>query len=289
VTASTGSFITSDGVRLQYDDTGGTGSPLLLLHGWGQTRAMFHGQRDLAEHRRVITVDFRGHGRSDKPEHGYRIARFAADLRDLTDHLSLHRFDVLGWSMGASVIWSYIDLFGTDRLRSIIIVDQPAAVAAVPWMSDAEQTSSGAILPIDGLVQLAHDIHSDRSGDITEAFVRGMFSGQPDQAVWAFVADEIRQTAGPQSATLLFDHGAQNWLDVLPRIDRPTLVIGCDGSHVPADSQRFLAGRIPDAQVHIFGSDIAQSHFPFLENPAAFNNVVDQFLQRVGSRQLIRS
>ncbi|WP_020554171.1 alpha/beta fold hydrolase [Embleya scabrispora] len=44
------------------------------------------------------------------------------------------------------------------------------------------------------------------------------------------------------------------------------------------DSQRFIAERIPDAQLHIFPTDVASSHFPFLENPAAFNAVVDKFL-----------
>lgn len=287
MTTFTSTFTTTDGVQLQYDDTRSAGPAIILLHGWGQTRAMFDGQRNLQRTHRVITVDFRGHGRSGKPDHGYRISRFAADVRDLADHLALPQFDLLGWSMGASVIWSYIDLFGTDRIRSIIIVDQPAAVAAMPWMSEAEQNASGAILPIDGLLKLASDIRCDRDGTVTEAFVRGMFSGNPDPAVWSFVASEIRQTAKPHSATLLFDHGAQNWLDVLPRINRPSLVIGCDGSHVATESQRFLAEQIPGAQVHIFGDDIARSHFPFLENPAAFNEVVAEFLNRVQATQLV--
>jgi pimeloyl-ACP methyl ester carboxylesterase len=70
------------------------------------------------------------------------------------------------------------------------------------------------------------------------------------------------------------------WRDVLPRIDVPTLVIGCDGSHVAPSSQRFIADQIPGAELHVFPSDVANSHFPFLENPAAFNAVVAEFLER---------
>lgn len=280
------SFRTSDGVLLDYDDIG-AGEPLLLLHGWGQTRAMFRGQHPLAEQRRLIAVDFRGHGRSDKPDHGYRIARFAADVRDLLKHLQLTTVDILGWSMGASVIWSFIDLFGTGQLRSIVLVDQPAAVAAVPWMSTDAQHQSGAILPIDALVDLASSINGDDSGAVTEAFVRGMFGQQPDPALWSFISKEIRSTPPQAAATLLFDHGAQNWLDVLPRIDRPTLVLGCDGSHVPADSQRFIASQIPDAQVHIFSTADANSHFPFLENPTHFNDIVARFLTTTARHALI--
>ncbi|MFH8519540.1 alpha/beta fold hydrolase [Streptomyces gelaticus] len=65
---------------------------------------------------------------------------------------------------------------------------------------------------------------------------------------------------------------------MLPRVDVPTLVIGCEGSHVHPDSQRFIAEQIPDARLHAFPSDMASSHFPFLENPAAFNAVVEKFL-----------
>ncbi|WP_405877942.1 alpha/beta hydrolase [Streptomyces sp. NBC_01136] len=43
-------------------------------------------------------------------------------------------------------------------------------------------------------------------------------------------------------------------------------------------SQRFVARRIPDAQLHVFPTDVASSHFPFLENPPAFNAVVEKFL-----------
>jgi pimeloyl-ACP methyl ester carboxylesterase len=77
---------------------------------------------------------------------------------------------------------------------------------------------------------------------------------------------------------LIFDHCAQDWRDVLPRIDVPTLVLGCDGSHVSPDSQRYIADRIPDARIHIFPTDVASSHFVFLENPAAFDAVVREFL-----------
>lgn len=72
---------THDGVELAYEDRGGSGFPLVMLHGWGQTQAMFRCQfADLAPSRRVITLDLRGHGRSGKPRFGYRIARFSRDV-----------------------------------------------------------------------------------------------------------------------------------------------------------------------------------------------------------------
>ena len=125
------SVTTRDGVELTYTDSGSDnpgGVPLVMLHGWGQTQAMFrHQVEGLA--RRVVTVDQRGHGVSAKPHHGYRIARLARDAQELLDHLAIDRADVLGWSMGVSVWWSFIDQFGTDRIRRFVAVDQPSTSA----------------------------------------------------------------------------------------------------------------------------------------------------------------
>ncbi|MBP0453515.1 alpha/beta hydrolase [Kitasatospora sp. RG8] len=272
-------LITTDGTRLVYRDSGGGGVPLVMLHGWGQTQAMFrHQVEGLAPGRRVVTVDLRGHGESGKPRHGYRIARLSRDVLELVDHLRLARFDALGWSMGVSVWWSFIDQYGTGRIRRLVAVDQPAAVAAVPWMTGRERQDSGAIFDVPELLALGAALAAPGGDEVRADFVRGMFSGEPDPEVLAFVAEQIRSTPAHAGVPLLFDHCTQDWRDVLPRIDVPTLVIGCEGSHVHPGSQRYIAERIPGARLHVFPSGVASSHFPFLENPAAFNAVVEDFL-----------
>lgn len=275
-------FTTNDGVELTFRDSGGDGVPLIMLHGWGQTQAMFRNQLSgLASNRRIITVDQRGHGVSEKPHHGYRIARLAEDFSNLLDHLGLEQADLLGWSMGVSVSWSFFDQNGTSRIRRFVAVDQPAAVAAVPWLTPDEQRECGAIFDIAGLLELGGALNGPNSEAVCRDFVRSMFSGEPDPEIWDFVAEEIRSFPPHAAVPLLFDHCAQDWRDVLPRVDVPTLVLACDGSHVDPDSQRFVADQIPDARIHVFPTDIANSHFPFLENPRAFNSVVDDFLSEV--------
>ncbi|QCX74152.1 AB hydrolase superfamily protein YdjP [Streptomyces sp. YIM 121038] len=272
-------LITTDGARLAYRDSGGGGVPLIMLHGWGQTQAMFrHQLAELAPGRRVVTVDLRGHGLSGKPRHGYRIARLARDVLELVDHLRLPRFDALGWSMGVSVWWSFVDQYGTGRMRRFVAVDQPAAVAAVPWMTEREQRDCGALFDVPALLDLGAALAAPGGDQVRADFVRGMFSGEPDPELLAFVAGQLTATPAYAGVPLLFDHCAQDWRDVLPRVDVPTLVIGCEGSHVHPDSQRFVAERIPFARLHVFAADVANSHFPFLENPAAFNAVVEEFL-----------
>jgi pimeloyl-ACP methyl ester carboxylesterase len=75
-------FRTNDGVRLHYLEAGG-GKPLVLVHGFSQTAEQFKFQIEgLADRYRVITLDLRGHGESEKPNFGLKIHRLAEDLRE---------------------------------------------------------------------------------------------------------------------------------------------------------------------------------------------------------------
>ena len=147
-------------------------------------------------------------------------------------------------------------------------------------MTAEQQAESGAIFDVAALVALGEGLHGPGGSEVRDGFVRSMFSGETDPEVLSFVLAELDTVPPYVGVPLLFDHCAQDWRDVLPRIDIPTLVIGCDGSHVDPSSQRYIAEQIPGADLHVFPADVASSHFPFLENPDAFNAVVGAFLDR---------
>jgi pimeloyl-ACP methyl ester carboxylesterase len=122
-----GHVTTSDGVRLHYLEAG-SGKPLVMIPGWSQTAAQYKYQiARLHDRYRLIALDMRGHGESDKPAFGYKIARFSKDLHDALVALDLREVTLLGHSIGCSVIWSYCDLFGAERLAKLILVDQMPA------------------------------------------------------------------------------------------------------------------------------------------------------------------
>lgn len=272
-------FTTSDGVTLTYRDNGGPGEPIVMLPGLGQSQQAFHHQFDgWQAHRRVITLDFRAHGLSETPSHGYRIARFAADVRELLDHLGLDRVDALGWSMGASVWWSFIDLLGTQRIHRLIVVDQPTAIARFGWMSPEEIVGAGALWDLATIEQIVLGSLDPNAPQPTVESLAWTYQGDIDAEVLKHLVADMRMASSVEVGRVLFDHCMQDWRDVLPRIDVPTLVIGAEGSHVSTDSQRQTAAVIPNAISHIFPAEIASSHFPFLQNPQAFDEVVEGFL-----------
>ncbi|MEV6694574.1 alpha/beta hydrolase [Micromonospora sp. NPDC051196] len=95
-----------NGVRLHYV-IGGTGAPLVLLHGWPQTWWGFHKVMPaLATRYRVIAVDLRGAGNSSKPQGGYDKKTMAADIAALAAHLGYAKVNVAGHDIGAMVAFS---------------------------------------------------------------------------------------------------------------------------------------------------------------------------------------
>src|SRR5262245_13915469 len=80
---------TSDDVLLHYVEAG-SGDPLIMIPGWSQSAAEFRHQfESLAALRRVIALDMRGHGESEKPSNGYCVERLAKDMFDVIGALRL--------------------------------------------------------------------------------------------------------------------------------------------------------------------------------------------------------
>src|SRR5262249_37438739 len=85
-----GSVSSSDGVGLHYEEAG-RGRPILLIGGWRSSTPWWQRQLpELAEIHRVIAMDPRSYGQSEKAAHGHRMGRYARDVYDLVDALDLH-------------------------------------------------------------------------------------------------------------------------------------------------------------------------------------------------------
>ncbi|MDB5292771.1 MAG: alpha/beta hydrolase fold protein [Phycisphaerales bacterium] len=107
-----------NGVRLHYW-IGGSGSPVVLLHGYAEISHMWRPIMPLlAEHHTVIVPDLRGAGDSGKPESGYDKKNMAVDIHELTSSLGFHHVAIVGHDIGLMVAYAYAAQFPqeTDRL-----------------------------------------------------------------------------------------------------------------------------------------------------------------------------
>ena len=117
-------FFVSDGARIHYIEQG-EGPPVLLLHGFTGSAATTFGNTGitpaLARDFRVIAMDIRGHGRSDKP---HRVEQYGTALLDditrLLDHLRVRQIDVVGFSMGGELALSYV-IAHPERVRRAVV------------------------------------------------------------------------------------------------------------------------------------------------------------------------
>jgi pimeloyl-ACP methyl ester carboxylesterase len=258
----------------------GNGQPLIMMPGWSQSAAEFgRNIEELAKDRRVIALDMRSHGESTKASGGHRIQRLAKDLSEVIAALEFDSVDLLGHSMGSSIIWSYLDLFGPERLRKLVIVDQAPMVAALPGWSDAQRTQYGCLLPdVQAVASFCDTVRATSSVDGTMEILRGMFTSKMPEADLRWIAEENLKMPRAAAADLLFDHCLSDWRDVIERTRLPTLVIGGRKSIFSAESQEWIASVNPNAQVSIFEEDEGGAHFMFFENPKRFNAEVSGFL-----------
>ena len=110
-------------VELYYEDHG-SGSPVVLIHGWPLSGASWEKQTAalLAAGHRVITYDRRGFGRSSQPTVGYHYDTFAADLDVVLNTLNLTDASLVGFSMGTGEVTRYIGKYGTKRVRKAVLI-----------------------------------------------------------------------------------------------------------------------------------------------------------------------
>lgn len=262
---------TNDGSRLHYTDQG-SGKPLILLHGWSFSGAVFDSViPSLAKDARVIALDLRGHGLSDKPNHGYRVSRLAADLHHLIASLALRDVTLLGWSIGCAIIWSYLELFGSAHVRKLVLAQQtPRQFAAIDWKWAHAQCFDPVHLAIT-MTQMQGDVAAFDKQNLTDCIHRA--PTVEERARWEA---QTSQCPAHARVALMVDHGQHDWRDFIPTITLPTLVLAaCKDPVFPAEGVAWIAEHVQGARTVYFENS---SHMLFHDEPERFVETVRGFV-----------
>ncbi len=158
-------------VKLHVDDTGGTGRPVVLIHGWPLSGESWSEQVAplSAAGYRVVTYDRRGFGRSDKPSGGFDYDTLAEDLSKVIEELDLTDVTIVGFSMGGGEVARYISRYGEGRLHSAVF-----AAAVPPYLKKTDDNPEG---PLDDETAggLAAGLSADRT-TFFDGFMTNFFS-----------------------------------------------------------------------------------------------------------------
>jgi pimeloyl-ACP methyl ester carboxylesterase len=251
------------GVRLRVEETGDPGGrPVLFLHGFSQSRLAWDRQlsSDLGRDLRLVAVDLRGHGLSDKPRDAYGDpALWAADVRAVIEALDLERPILCGWSYGGVVIGDYLQAHGERAVAGV------ALVCAVSRMGEPVLPFLGQefVATLPGL--FSTDVETgaaalERFIDLTthaELPAKDRYLALGYNSV---VPPRVRQ--GLLSRTLSHD-------DLLERLTVPVLLThGLDDQIVLPSMSELHARLIPHAESCWYEQ---VGHSPFLEVPDRFN------------------
>lgn len=258
------------GVQLHIVEAGKTtGRPIVFIHGFSQcwlawTRQM---NSELADNYRLVAMDIRGHGLSDKPREGYADSRlWADDVHATIQALALDHPILCGWSYGPLVILDYIRHYGEEQISGINFVggvtklgsDDAAAVLTEDFVSllpgfastDAEES----VRSLDSLIQLC-------------------FASELS-AVDRYLMLGYNVSVPPYVREALFARSFDND-DILHRLQKPVLITqGTKDAVVKSSVIDQQMASIPNARIRPIEN---AGHACFWDEAAVYNRCLQQF------------
>lgn len=260
------------GTRLHLVETGNSkGRPILFIHGFSQCWLAWRRQldSDLAEDYRLVAMDMRGHGLSDKPRERYADSRlWAEDVNAAIQTLNLDHPVLCGWSYGPLVILDYVRHYGEAGIGGLHFV------GGITKLGSDEAAS---VLTPEFLNLVPGFIATD-----TEVSVRSMesllhlcFAQEPSvEDLYLMLGWNL--CVPPHVRQALLSRSLDND-DLLPKIRKPVLIThGTDDAAVkPAVVEQHKA-RLGHAQVHMMTKT---GHASFWDDAAAFNRRLRTFAE----------
>jgi len=276
------SFTTNDGVKLSYWEAG-QGKPLIFIPGWSANGAQYiNVMYLLAQRYHVYVLDPRNQGLSQKVDFGNRIARHSMDVHELEQHLGIRSANYVGHSMGAAILWSYIDLFGTASMSKVAFVDEPMSIYAHADWSEQERRDAGGTTTSPERMVAAFTAGGPVNSLVTDlkVFQRSQLMDSPYYQNSESFAAAFIQNDPAALARVLFNHTVNDWRDVVQhKINIPAAVFsGEESNNLP--SQRWAQSVVPGAQLFSYTAAEQGDHFLMFKNPQRFAQDLRTFLDR---------
>jgi pimeloyl-ACP methyl ester carboxylesterase len=264
--------------NLHVDDTGGTGRPVVLIHGWPLSGESWKLQVPAfaAAGYRVVSYDRRGFGRSDKPLTGYTYDTFTDDLHTLLEELDLRDVTLVGFSMGGGEVARYFTKFGTERLHSVVF-----ASAVPPYLLQTSDNPDGP-LPKSQAAEMTAQLTTSEDAfydEFTTQFysVDGVLKVTEEQRQEAITLAKQSKKHAALAAMAAF--ASTDFREDLALVTVPALVIHGDGdATVPFEgSGARTHAAIPGSELVVIAG---APHGVTVSNPDEWNEAVLAFLAK---------
>ena len=264
----------SNDLTIYYETTGKGDIPIVFVPGWTMSSAVFERQRDHfadSDRFRYYSYDPRGQGQSSKPMDGYTYDQHGRDLKAFLDGLGLKQVVLVGWSFGVLKVSSYLDQFGADNVRALVLIDGTPKTTGKDstidwaWVGDDNWLSNNQSYTTELLTQ--------KREENMKAFCEWMLEKPtPEQVNWATAIS--LQTPGWIAALTNATANSADYKAALKALDPklPLLfVMGEEHWHPVVD--QWIATHKPTAKKVTMGK-----HLMFWQRSEQFNIELDRFL-----------
>jgi 3-oxoadipate enol-lactonase len=256
-------MLADDGVTLSYQVHGQGPTTVLYLHGWAGSGAQFDeviGQLDLNA-LRVVTMDFRGHGESEKTAEPYGLDRIADDAWAVADTVGATNVVLVGFSMSGKFA-QYVALRQLKRVSGLVLV---AGLSASELQFPQEV--------VRDWVARAGD--RERLRELITPFV----SEPVDAAVFDRYMDQAARVPAAVLDCTLQACVSISFIDRVESLTMPTLIVGGQRDSIfPPDGVAQLARSLPSAR----GICLECNHEIHMERPRELAHLIEAFICGLG-------
>lgn len=213
---------------------------------------------------RVINLDRRNSGRSQATTKGLRMSRQGKDVAELINFLNFRKLNLMGNSMGASVIWAYISLYGEEKINKIISVDQsPKMINEVSWPFGMKGVNW------ENFHQAAENIY----------YIHTTYKYIDNETFELLKQIKIGQHFDKKlNKPLLIDHTFQDWRDIIKNLSVPTLFVSSDHTPLwPSDHVKIQSKMAKKGAYRIISN---AGHIIMAEQPEKFNQLMLKFFKQ---------
>jgi pimeloyl-ACP methyl ester carboxylesterase len=262
---------------------------LLFLMGWTQGpnnwSPVLLTNNYIIKYYDVYVLTMRGYNNFNNNFNNY-IARYSQDVVEFINCNKITKITPITHSMGCSVIWYLIGLYGEKLFNSYIFVDQPIQVLVNPAYTPEKNLQLGSIFTTDALFGFYNGcaVGPNESTVIRTAFEQSCFTPefiaqQPE--IYAKAVEGMLKYNYKVVNEVLFNHACNNYDQVLSKgLHKPALLIGGRVSIVPWQTVVNQKKFYKNATVKIFEANQGGSHSMYLENYSLFNKYVNKFLSK---------
>jgi pimeloyl-ACP methyl ester carboxylesterase len=251
--------IVHNGTKLAFEDRGAGKPAFVFIHGWTCDRSFFAPQAEhFARRHRVVSVDLRGHGESDKPRGPYPVAAYADDIAYIIEQLGLGKSVAVGHSMGGVTVLQ-LAAAHPESVAAIVMVD-PAPFVFSPELRAA----------IEAIVA---DIESGNQESCRQFITNHLFLPTSDRRLVEAVLAVM--LAAPS-------HVAANAMRGTLEFDGPAVAASCKvpalhlAATPPLNPPHLMSQWLPNV---VNGWTVGAGHFNQLEAPDQVNAMIEGFLR----------